>query len=181
MQLVINFVLFQVAWFICVISAARQLEWFAVLSIALAIAVHLLLVKERKAELLLILTAGLIGLLLDSLLISLGVFTPMNSWGLANFAPLWLIALWMLFGITLNHSLRWLQQRYLVAAVMGFVFAPVAYWAGQRLGALTFPPDQSPVFSLLTIGICWILVTPLLLLCSQFLNTRNLRPNQSSC
>jgi hypothetical protein len=181
MQLVINFLLFQVAWFVCVISAARHLEWIAVISIVLAVGIHLLLVKDRKAELQLVLTAGLMGLLLDSILINLDVFIPVSNWDSDNIAPMWLVSLWMLFGITLNHSLRWLQQRYLVAAVMGFIFAPVAYWAGQRLGALTFPPDQSPIISLLIIGACWILVTPLLLLASQFLNTRQLRPNQSSC
>lgn len=181
MQLVINFIIFQVAWFACVVSAARQMEWIAVISIILAIGIHLFLVQDRKAELQLVLTAGLIGLLLDSALISLGIFTPTSNWMSDNIAPLWLVSLWMLFAITLNHSLRWLQQRYLIAAVMGFIFAPVAYWAGQRLGALTFPSDQSPIISLLTIGACWIIITPLLLLASQFFSTRQLRPNQSSC
>ncbi|WP_455208746.1 DUF2878 domain-containing protein [Kaarinaea lacus] len=181
MQLVINFVLFQLGWFACVIGAARQLEWLAVLSIVLIIAIHLFLVKDRMRELQLILTAGMLGLVLDSALISLGVFTPASNLGLHNIAPLWLISLWMLFGITLNHSLRWLQQRYIIAALMGFVFAPLAYWAGQRLGALSFPPDHSPIFSLLVIGACWLLITPLLLLSSQYLSRRHLRQNHSTC
>ncbi|WP_455223022.1 DUF2878 domain-containing protein [Kaarinaea lacus] len=180
--MLINFILFQLGWFAGVIGAAWQLEWLAVSSIVLIIFIHIaFLVEDRKAELQLVLTAGIIGLLLDSILITLGVFTPVNGWSVNNIAPLWLVGIWMLFGTTLNHSLRWMQQRYLIAAVMGFVFAPLAYWAGQRLGALTFPPDQSPVISLLTIGTCWIVITPLLLLCSQILSARKLRPNQSSC
>ena len=182
MPMVINFILFQLGWFAGVVGAAWQLEWLAVSSIALIIFIHVaFLVQDRKAELQLVITAGVVGMLLDSLLISLGVFTPVSSLVSENIAPLWLVGLWMLFGTTLNHSLRWLQQRYFIAAAMGFVFAPLAYWAGQRLGALTFPPDQSLVISLLTIGTCWILVTPLLLLCSQVLSARKLRPNQSSC
>jgi len=180
--MVINFILFQLGWFAGVVGAAWKLEWLAVSSIVLIIVIHVIfLAKDRKAELLLVFTAGVVGLLLDSLLITLGVFTPVNSWSLNNIAPLWLVGIWMLLGTTLNHSLRWMQQRYLIAALMGFVFAPLAYWAGQRLGALTFPPDQSPVISLLIIGICWVIVTPLLIVCSQILSTRNLGTDQSSC
>jgi hypothetical protein len=182
MPMVINFILFQLGWFAGVVGAAWQLEWLAVASIALIIFIHVaFLVKDRKTELQLVLTTGAVGMLLDSVLISAGVFTPVSSLVSDNIAPLWLIGLWMLFAITLNHSLRWMQQRYLIAGAMGFVFAPLAYWAGQRLGALTFPPDQSIIFSLLIIGTCWLLVTPLLLLCSQILSARKLRPNQSSC
>ena len=169
----INFILFQVGWFACVISASKQLEWLALLSIGAVIAIHLFLVKDRISEIQLILIAGIIGLLLDSSLIALGVFTPASNFGFHGMAPLWLGGMWMLFGITINHSLRWLDQRYIIAALLGFLFAPIAYLAGQRLGALSFPPDQPQLISLLTIGACWLLVTPLLLLSSKFIYSRD--------
>jgi len=179
MQLAINFILFQIGWFACVVSAARQLEWLALLSIGIIIAIHLFLIKNRVSELQLILTTGMIGLILDSTLITLGVFTPASDFGFPGIAPLWLVGMWMLFGITLNHSLRWLHQRYVIAALLGFVFAPLAYWAGQRLGALTFPSSHSAVASLMIIGGCWLLVTPLLLLTSRLLKRQTLRHNYS--
>jgi len=180
--MVINFILFQLGWFAGVVGAAVQLELLAVSSITLIIFIHVIfLTKDRKAELLLVFTAGVVGLLVDSLLITLGVFTPVNSWNSNNIAPVWLVGLWMLFAITLNHSLRWLQQRYFIASLMGFVFAPLAYWAGQRLGALSFSSDQPLFISLLTIGACWIIVTPLLIVCSHIYSTQNLGPNHSSC
>ena len=179
MQMLINFILFQVGWFACVISAASQLEWLALLSIGVVITTHLFLVKDRIPELQLILVAGTIGLLLDSALISLGVFTPISNFSYQGIAPLWLVGMWMLFGITLNHSLRWLYQRYVLAALLGFVFAPIAYLAGQRLGALTFPPDHTPITSLLIIGACWLIVTPLLVHSSRILGRQNLRHNYS--
>jgi hypothetical protein len=179
MQILINFILFQIGWFACVISAASQLEWLALLSIAIVIAIHFFLIKDRLSELQLILIAGIIGLLLDSTLITLGVFTPTSNFGYQGIAPLWLVGMWMLFGITLNHSLRWLYQRYVLAALLGFVFAPIAYLAGQRLGALTFPPDHSPMISLLIIGTCWLIVTPLLLYSSRIVGRQNLRHNYS--
>lgn len=169
----INFILFQVGWFACVISAASQLEWLSLLSIGITIIIHLILTKDRLPELQIIFTAGLLGMVLDSTLISLGIFTPETKFSGNGIAPLWLVGVWMLFGITLNHSLRWLHQRYVTAAILGFVFAPVAYLAGQRLGALTFPADSPDYLSLLIIGSCWILVTPLLLLSTKFFNRRS--------
>ncbi|WP_455218700.1 DUF2878 domain-containing protein [Kaarinaea lacus] len=171
--MMINFILFQAGWFACVISAARQQEWLALIALGTVIAIHLLLVKDRISEMQLILIAGITGLLLDSSLIALGVFTPVNNIDYYGIAPLWLVGMWMLFGITINHSLRWLDQRYIFAALLGFVFAPIAYLAGQKLGALTFPPDNSHMISLLIIGACWLLVTPLLLLASRFIYSRD--------
>lgn len=179
MQILINFVLFQIGWFACVVSVASQLEWIALLSISVILVIHLLLVKDRLLELQLILTAGTVGLILDSTLISLSVFSPANQSGLSSLAPLWLVGLWMLFSITINHSMRWLHGRYVMAAILGFVFAPIAYLAGQRLGALTFPPDSHQILSLLVIGCCWLVVTPMLLLSSQYISRRNVRHNYS--
>ncbi|MCI0506974.1 MAG: DUF2878 domain-containing protein [Gammaproteobacteria bacterium] len=174
-----NFLLFQLGWFACVISAASQLEWLALLSIVAVIAIHLILVKERVPELQLILVSGLLGLTLDSLLITLGFFTPINSLVVPGIAPAWLTGLWMLFGITLNHSLSWLHQHYVMAALLGLVFAPLTYWAGHRFGALRFPDGQFAL-SLAVIGSCWLLVTPLLLRSARFLSRRYLRQNHSS-
>ena len=173
MQIAINFILFQVGWLACVMSVARQMEWLAMISIGAAISIHLLLVKDRRPEIQLILVAGMIGLLLDSTLISLGVFVPTNNLNYPGLAPLWLVGLWMLFSITINHSLRWLHRRYILASLTGFIFAPVAYIAGQKLGALHFPQDQSTLISLMIIGACWLVVTPLLLLSSRYFCSRN--------
>ena len=179
MKAVINFVIFQLGWFICVASVARQLEWLALFSILVAIATHLLIVKQPVTELQLILVAGILGLAVDSTLISLGVFNPENIIGIDGLAPLWLVSLWMLFSITINHSMRWLQGRYVIAAILGFIFAPVAYLAGQKLGALTFPSDNQQLISLLIIGSCWLVVTPFLLLSSQYISRRHLGHNYS--
>ncbi len=38
---------------------------------------------------------------------------------LTGFPPPWILALWALFASTLNASLGWLQDRLLLAAVLG--------------------------------------------------------------
>ena len=156
-----------------------QMEWLAVLAIFIVIAIHLYSVKETYSELQLILLAGSFGLVLDSTLISLGVFFPANGENAYGIAPLWLVCLWMLFSITINHSMRWLHGRYVTAALLGFIFAPIAYLAGQRLGALSFPSDQSHLVSLVIIACCWLIATPLFFLSAHIIARRNISHDYS--
>jgi hypothetical protein len=53
-------------------------------------------------------------------------------------APRWIIALWISFALTFNHSLRWLIGRPLVCLALGAGGGPLAYAAAARLGAVTF-------------------------------------------
>ncbi|MGD8593613.1 MAG: DUF2878 domain-containing protein, partial [Gammaproteobacteria bacterium] len=118
------------------------------------------MLRHIKQEIKLILLTGAIGFVVDSLHIAFNVFHagPANNLPLA---PLWLVALWMLFAISLRHSLAWLADKPWLSAGVGAVFAPLAYFAGSRLGAIELPPYDLPT-SLIAIGLTWAIVTPLL-------------------
>jgi len=45
-------------------------------------------------------------------------------------------ALWFNFAMLVSISLAWLKGKYLLAAVLGGLAGPVAYWGGEKLGAL---------------------------------------------
>jgi hypothetical protein len=167
MKIAINFILFQAGWFVTVIGVAHQSEWVAIACVCTILFTHLYLVTEKYTELFLIIVSGLMGFIIDSFLISQGLFVAAGNIGLTGLAPIWLIALWMLFATTVNHSLRWLQRRYMFAAILGFVFAPLAYFAGHKAGVLTISADYSLYQVLLVIGAVWAIVTPLLLLISH--------------
>jgi hypothetical protein len=68
-------------------------------------------------------------------------------------SPPWMAALWPNFVTTLHTSLGWLAGRYRLAALLGAVGGPLSYYAGARLGALTFPSD--PTFSLIVLAAVW--------------------------
>jgi hypothetical protein len=55
----------------------------------------------------------------------------------AGGAPLWILALWVAFALTFNHSLQWLAGRRLLCAALGAAGGPLAYAAAARLGAVT--------------------------------------------
>jgi hypothetical protein len=46
-------------------------------------------------------------------------------------------ALWFNFALLVSISLAWLKGKYLVALILGGLFGPLAYWGGEKLGALT--------------------------------------------
>jgi hypothetical protein len=79
-------------------------------------------------------------------------------------APLWMAALWMNFASTLDYSLAWMQGKPVLAAVFGGVGGPLAFVAGEQLGAIVL---VDRVLSLGVIGAGWLVVTPLLLRAAQ--------------
>lgn len=164
-QLIVgNFLVFQTGWLLCVLAGAGRWHWAGSLLIAAIVALHLWRAKQLKAEFQLIALALLIGMSWDSLLVALGLLQYEHGLLSNHLAPHWIIALWALFACTLNVSLRWLKDRWLVATVFGAIGGPLAYWAGEKLGAVTIP-DQSA--ALLTLMIGWAVMTPVLVLLSK--------------
>ena len=159
MALAINFIGFQIGWFACVLGAAYGQTLLAVIAVLFIIAQHLYR-NSSYAELYIILTAMVIGFIWESLLVTSGWL----SYGLAAdslvFAPVWLVAMWALFATTINLSMAWLKQRWLLASLMGAVFGPLAFIAGEKLGAVQF---LDRLLALLGLAIGWALLLPLLL------------------
>jgi hypothetical protein len=72
--------------------------------------------------------------------------------------------LWANFATTLNVSLRPLRERLGLAALLGVIGAPLAYFGGSRLGALEL---VEAVPALLAIGAGWLFLSPLLFLAAR--------------
>ena len=76
--------------------------------------------------------------------------------------------MWALFSTTLNVSMAWLKNRLVLASVMGAVFGPLSYLAGQRLGAIELLDTRSAIVALAMI---WALVMPVLTYAAARLDT----------
>lgn len=144
----INAVLFQLGWFACVLERG-------IIAVALTLLIlfaHGWLQKPSRGEWRAIgLIAG-IGTVQDVILMQLDVMRfDTHPW-----PPLWLVCLWLLFATTLNHSLRWLSQRWLLAAALGAIAGPLSYLAGERLGALSLNHAMLPL-----LAFAWALGLPL--------------------
>ena len=56
-------------------------------------------------------------------------------------------------------SLRWLQQRPALAALLGALGGPAAYLAGESLGALRLAENR--LFGFVGVAILWAIMMPL--------------------
>jgi len=168
-EVLVNALAFQAGWWAVVLSAARDQAAIGLLVVGLVLAWHLARVRPGSSEGALITAAALIGLVFDSLLQATGwvAFTGGALFGVL--APLWMVSLWANFAATLNVSLRALRARPWLAALLGALGGPLAYWGGAGLGAMTL---VVPMPALLVLSAGWALVTPLLFRLAVWLEAR---------
>ena len=156
----INFILFQLCWFGCVLGAARGLIWLGPSLVLILVPLQIYLLTERhKAELLFVLICGSLGFILESLLISWRVYVPIGNETLI--CPPWMTALWCNFGPLVSISLSWLKGKVLLALILGALAGPLAWWGGEKLDALTVAPEF--IFGYLPLSLVWAVVLPTLL------------------
>lgn len=156
---VLNFLLYQVGWLGCVLGAAKGFPELAAQLGFLVVLLHLFWVTEREVEFRLVGISGLCGAVLGTLDQAIGGLvyagTRVHPW-----APLWVILLWVQLGMVLRGSLSWLQQSPVLAAIFGALGGPVAFLAGERLGAVSWQGDR--LGTALWLGLTWGGVLPLL-------------------
>ena len=166
MKSVLNFVIFQVGWFACVYGGGNQLPWLGTFFVAVAVLFHLNMVLMPRQELHLLLAALFTGLVLELILINAGILIYPSGILTRGPPPHWILALWILFAMTLNLSLRWLRNHLYLGMILGAVAGPVSYMAGNKLGGVMFPDTT---LALIILSLSWALVTPgLVLLASRF-------------
>lgn len=169
MAVAVNFFLFQAGWFACVLGAARGFPWHGAL-VALLIAAFIVFRSQRpRDELALVAAAAVAGFAFDSALALTGWVDFEGAVPAPLLAPVWMVALWALFATTLNVSLRWLREWPVLGMLFGAVGGPVAYYAGERLGALQF---TAPLPGLAAVAAGWALATPILFTLARRLEAR---------
>ena len=167
MNLIVNFGLFHLGWLACVIGAASNMSLLGSSIAILLIAVHLYRVANFRAELYLIVAALVIGLIWESLLLTQNWLAYAGSSIGSNLAPYWLVIMWALFATTINISMAWMKDRWLLAMVMGAIFGPMAFIAGEKLGAVEFIDNQR---GLIALSLGWAVLMPLILWIAKRIN-----------
>jgi hypothetical protein len=165
MSLLVNFLLYQIGWFAIVVGAGNGHSWLGCCVALLLVGVHFAMVTDRPRHLLLGAAAGVFGVLLDSAQLWIGVF-EFPSGSFADWLiPPWIVVLWIQFATILPFCLRWLSGRYLLSAILGFVGGPLAFWGGERLGAVVFLEPRGAHF--LVLAAAWGLSFPTLVFLSD--------------
>lgn len=153
---IINGALFQLAWF-----SAALLTQYAALLIGILLLLHFYLIDKNFMDAKLLVLAP-IGWGLDSLLIHFDVIsTGTNTIAGNGWIPIWLMLLWCMFILSLNHSLLWLSKLATYWQVLiGAVAGSMSYMAAIKFGALQSELPWLHQISYLAVS--WAILLPIL-------------------
>ena len=158
--IITNLLLFQLGWFACVLGGTYDQVFLGSMIAMAVIAYHFYRATDAKQELRLLILALIIGFVFESIVTSLGLARYSHGHVFDLIAPPWMILMWPLFATTLNLSMRWLKELTpVLIAFIGAAFAPLAYYAGNRLGAVEY---DDFILSMSLIAIAWAVLLPAL-------------------
>ncbi len=156
----------QLVWLCAVIGAGHGLRWPALVAAAAYVGSQLALTAQPSVELRLMLVAIGCGLLVDGLAGASGWVTYAAANERAWIAPVWILALWAAFAMTLTVSFAVLQQHLIAAALVGLLLAPLAYLSAARgWSSVVFATPQW--HGVLLLGLGWAVALPLLAACAR--------------
>ena len=151
-----NIIGFQVGWWACVLGVQNGYAYLGPVVISIFLITHLVLNKGNRGEIVFIETVGILGTLVDTAFLLTSLITY-HGLTFSYFAPFWIIAMWLGFSATINHSLAWLDGKWIFAFFLGAVFGPLSYIAGLKFGAVDF---QISFFSITILAAVWGMTVP---------------------
>jgi predicted DCC family thiol-disulfide oxidoreductase YuxK len=151
----LNSLCYTAGWFWCVLFGIHGQSMIAAVGAVFLILFQLYCTKIKDTALyiqdvLLVIFSVPLGTLLEIFFIQTNLVHYINT---TNMPPIWIVLLYPLFSLLLNHSLKIIKKSYLASFLFGFLGAPLSYIAGISLGGLTFPYPVLKTW--IMIGICW--------------------------
>jgi len=137
---ILNFIGFQLVWWLCVFHAKGEASGDLLFYVILAyLANHYFFILDSKVEIFpeLVFHLGLssIGIILDTILIKYGVLKPVGT-PLFSVMPAWLFGIWLVLPTLVLHSLRWTQSKSTWLQMVLGLSGILTYIAGESLGIL---------------------------------------------
>lgn len=150
----LNFLGSQLLWMAAVGGAAHGQAWLGPLAFVLFAIFQLSPRFRARWDVGLMLLALPMGLLVDTAMAASGLLRYASPIPHPGIAPIWILALWMGFALTFNHSLAYVMRRPLLAVLFGALGGPLSYWIASRTwGAVQFTDSLPSV--LLPLGALW--------------------------
>lgn len=173
----VNIVMFQLGWWLCVVAGETLLIYSVIAWILFQPWLlrlnqsgdRLGITHQVLMEYALLVAAVCVGVVVEMGLFYLGVWRYPEAFAL----PLWLLTLWALLAGTICHSLRWLVGRYALSALLAALLAPLSYFSGAALNDnFSMRNGMLPIVSIATV---WAVTFPLLLWFAKCLSIRDRR------
>jgi hypothetical protein len=167
MKNILNFVLFQSLWLSCILGAAHQIIWPAVIIVSSMLLLQLIPSYRHKNDGMFLYICIVMGFLLDSLLSYFGLIDYHYDIGFSHTAPFWILFLWSGFALTLNHSMAWLLNKPKIGTLFIIIGAPLSYYSAEKLKAIHI---NESMLTLSLISVMWLIVYHILLALNSLLN-----------
>lgn len=166
-----NAIAYQLVWFAAVWGASVGHWWMAPLAL-LPFAGWYLTRPDGRIDARLMAVAVLVGITLDSTLAASDLVAYASAVPSQHAAPVWIVAIWAAFALTLRHSFRFLHGRLALAAALGAIGAPLAFLGAARgWHAVAFP--RGTLAAVIALGLGWLIALPTLIaLAQRFERTR---------
>lgn len=157
----INLVAFQATWFAFVWGGASGLWWLGFVTLVPFAVWQLGVTRWRRSDLTLIAVATAAGIGIESGFVQAGLFRYASPVPWPDWAPVWMVGLWVNFALTINHSMAFLRGRPWLAVLLGALAGPLAYYgAGRAFDALTLTGAAWLAFG--AVALAYAVVTPAL-------------------
>ena len=153
---IFNIIGFQTGWWACVLGTKNGFPYLGPLVMLIFLFIHFSRLDNRNNEIFFAVLVGLVGTVVDTVLLQTklieykGVYTD-------NIAPLWITAMWIGFAATINHSLAWLNNKWIMSFALGAIFGPLSYYTGIKFEALHF---EISVLTISILALLWGVVIP---------------------
>lgn len=155
-----NFVIFEAAWFAAVLGAAHGAPLWGTACVLVAIVWHLAISARPATEARLVGCLALLGAVVETAIVLQGNVTYASGQPFAWLAPYWMVALWAELAIALNVNMRWLKRRPALAALLGAILGPASFASGVRLGGAHFVAEWPALW---TLAVVWAVLMPVLM------------------
>lgn len=148
----------QIGWFACVLGAAHGKAWIGACVVAAMAIGHLCITRDRRRAMLWLCVVTLCGWSWECVVVRTG-WVQYPDTDATDYAPYWMVALWLLFALQINPVFHWLRGRWMLAALLGGIAGPLSFRAGAALGAVHL---IEPLAALSLIGAGWVVWLPVL-------------------
>lgn len=165
--LLFNFLGLEVTWAACAYGAINGNPNLGVYVGAVYITLHFLFTKNRMLDLMILLSIGTIGIIIDSINAYFGFISFLELSAEQFLIPYWLITLWLVFSLMIPYSLYWLVNHIRISVIAGAIVGSFSYWLGDKLGALHLIEPQ--LFGVSIFFVQWGLIFPLALVITKML------------
>jgi hypothetical protein len=147
---------FNVCWWASALGVSHGQPWVGPALLPIFVAAHLYFSPVSKGDAVFLALMGIIGFVIDTVLIRLELFTLIPA---AVYAPMWLVAMWILMGQTYESMLMMRRSKFLLCA-SGAFSGPLTYYCFEALNILHY---ARPLWlSLAAHAVFWAAITPAL-------------------